>query len=272
MFYLLSVSSANSKFYLLRQKAIGRILLYFLEEPPEGAGYYIKTPARRELVAILKPQKKVEPLTTIKPDTAPPTHVNQWDIAQYNYTYLVATLSELLYAVSINETNIYALDDDELALLEDAQVLQRLQSMSYTKKARTSLSNFMQLLITLQVSDFDPWRTTQRLVTAIYVFMRDCDEREVKTGLVSLGKVAAVKDAFEEQRCLLVSEVLILTLKDGLNCWFYTEIVLDYIIKACSHNTKLMLGIHQVLSNNKSVLKLIENWLKESQNPYNHFQ
>ena len=101
--------------------------------------------------------------------------------------------------------------------------------------------------------------------------MKDCDEREVKTGLVALGKIAAVKDAFEEQRCLLVAEVLILTLKDGLNFWIYTEIVLDYIIKACAHKSRLMDSIQSVLSDNKSVLKLIENWIKESSNPYGHF-
>ena len=58
------------------------------------------------------------------------TTTNPWDIAHSNYTYLVATLSELVYAVGINikqdtNNNAYAhsLDDDEIALLEDPQVL-----------------------------------------------------------------------------------------------------------------------------------------------------
>jgi len=64
--------------------------------------------------------------------------------------------------------------------------------------------------------------------------MKDCDEREVKAGLSCLGSIAAVKDPFEDQRCLLVAEVLLMTLKDGLNYWIYTEIVIDYLIKVCT--------------------------------------
>ena len=119
--------------------------------------------------------------------------------------------------------------------------------------------------------DFDPWERTQRLVVAIYYHLKDCEEKDLKAGLKALIAIASVHDAFEEQRCQLVAEVIILVLKDGLNFWFYTELVLDFLIKSCALNTKLMLGVQTVLTQNKSVLKLLENWIKESQNPYNHF-
>lgn len=62
----------------------------------------------------------------------------------------------------------------------------------------------------------------------------------------------------------MVLEAILLGLKDGLNYWVYTEIILDYIIKLCSKDKKFVICLSEIFSKNKSVYKLIENWIKES--------
>ena len=68
--------------------------------------------------------------------------------------------------------------------------------------------------------------------------MRDCDEKDVKTALISLKGIAEIEDAYSESRVynmfiqlILVAEAYILGLKDNLSYWSYAGVVFDYIIK-----------------------------------------
>jgi len=95
---LLVSSSKNAKNLFLRHKAIGRILFFFLEEPPLGAGYQ----DLGESVKEFQPQNHILKLNKVLLDNEAPTVVQQssmWDIQNNNYTYLVLTLSELTQAV-----------------------------------------------------------------------------------------------------------------------------------------------------------------------------
>ncbi|CAD8174555.1 unnamed protein product [Paramecium pentaurelia] len=246
-----------SKTYLRELKGVGRIFLYFLDEPPVGAGYIeITDPnVEQKLLKINKQYIRNEQIQQ-NPQILQQQDNLKFDNLFIDYSYIVMALNQLIYQ-----------DDDELCMLDDPQLFKRLLSSTFARQPRLALKEAIQKYIKL---NNNPWDQSLSVVQTLYEHMKDCDEKDLKTTLIVLRGIGEIDDAYIEQRLTLVAEAFISAMKDNLGYWYYTSIMFDYIIKIC---TKLAFqkAFVDVLNRNKGVLKLMYQWLKESQNPFQNF-
>lgn len=63
--------------------------------------------------------------------------------------------------------------------------------------ARNALKEVFRLYIVTHCNA-DAWTASLALVQSIYEFMKDCDEREIKTCLVALRGIAEIEDIYSE--------------------------------------------------------------------------
>ncbi|CAD8115825.1 unnamed protein product [Paramecium sonneborni] len=247
-----------SKKYLRELKGVGRIFLLFLDEPPVGAGYIeIAEPnVEQHLLKINKQYIRCEQMLQ-NPQIIQQQESLKFDNIFVDYTYLIMTLNQLIYQ-----------DDDELCMLDDPLLLKRLLTITFTRQARLALKDAIQKYI--QLYNNNPWDQSLAVVLTLYEHMKDCDEKDLKTALIVLKGIGEIDDAYSEQRLTLVAEAYISALKDNLGYWYYTSIMFDYIIKI-STKSIFQKAFVDVLNRNKGVLKLIQQWLKESQNPFQNF-
>ena len=73
-------------------------------------------------------------------------------------------------------------------MLEDLNIVKRLLTISYSRKARNAVGQLFHNLITTNMTgpDFDPLALSTRIIHHIYIFLKDCEEKELKCGLVAL--------------------------------------------------------------------------------------
>ena len=47
-------------------------------------------------------------------------------------------------------------------------------------------------------SDFDPWALSTKIIQYVYMSMKECEEKELKCGLLALKYIGEAKDVFED--------------------------------------------------------------------------
>ena len=270
LFTCFSRCSKSFKGYLLEKKTIS-LLFYYISEQSFPVDLVLPKvlPIENNELAVFTQEKKGFLIRSIEEIVEKKKEKSLLENVTINYSNLIIAFSNLICSIPLSEKTVkntinslvfepitdYKLENDEKKMIFSPIFWKKLLVESQNKTVFKPICRFFCYL------SFSNKQMNLEIIKVLLEELAGNDENS-KVFLKVLEALILLEDEYRVSRAKYIIEKIMVIFKENLKFYKISNQILEFLYKICGRNTWILKGFAEYFSENKSMLRMVEEWIK----------